>query len=57
LLKARLGGVPADVAAKLAQTHDLAVLQSWLILAGQAPTLDEFRKESGIGPAHETKHM
>jgi hypothetical protein len=54
LLKARLGGVPADIAAKLAKTRDLAVLQSWLILAGQAPTLDDFRKEAGIGPGHET---
>ncbi len=54
LLTARLGGVPADIAAKLTQTRDLAVLQSWLILAGQAATLDDFRKEAGLGPVHET---
>jgi hypothetical protein len=54
LLAARLGGVPADIAAKLAETHDLAVLQTWLILAGQAPTLDAFRKEAGMGSARET---
>ena len=54
LLTARLGGVPADVAAKLAETHDLAVLQTWLILAGQAATLDDFRKQAGMGTAHGT---
>ena len=53
LLTARLGGVPADIAAKLAETRDLAVLQTWLILAGQAATLDDFRKQAGIGSAHQ----
>lgn len=54
LLTARLGGVPADIAAKLAETRDLAVLQTWLVLAGQAPNLDDFRKQAGIGSAHES---
>ncbi len=48
LLTARLGGVPADVEAKLAKTSDLATLQTWLILAGQASTLDDFRRRTGM---------
>jgi len=54
LLTARLGGVPADIAAKLAETRDLSVLQTWLILAGQAATLDDFRKQAGMGTANGT---
>lgn len=48
LLTSRLGRVPVDLAAKLAETRDQNVLQGWAILAGQAPTLDAFRKEAGL---------
>ena len=48
LLSARLGVIPADVSARLAETQDLNVLQTWLILAGQAATLDDFRKGTGL---------
>ena len=49
LLTARLGSVPTDIEARLAETRNLDVLQTWLILAGQAATLDDFRKEVGMG--------
>ena len=48
LLSARLGVIPTDVSERLAETHDLNVLRTWLILAGQAATLDDFRKGTGL---------
>jgi hypothetical protein len=54
LLTDRLGSVPTDIAAQLAETQDLDVLQAWLLLAGQAPTLDDFRKEAGMRAAQES---
>jgi hypothetical protein len=48
ILEDKFGPVPVDAKAKIEATTSLDILQRWVILAGKATSLDEFRKDAGV---------
>jgi hypothetical protein len=48
ILEAKFTAVPADARAKIEATTALDVLQRWVILAGKANSLDQFRQDAGV---------
>jgi hypothetical protein len=48
LVEARFGPVPADAKAKIESTNSPALLQQWILLAGKANSLDDFRRDAGV---------
>ena len=47
-LEARFGSVPAEVETRVKATTALDVLQRWVVFAGKAASLDEFRASAGF---------
>ena len=48
LLEKRHGSIPVDLVKVIRQTQDLSVLRAWFDLALDAPSLSDFRKQTGI---------
>jgi hypothetical protein len=47
-LEAKFGAVPAELAAKVRSTTDLATLTRWTTLAVRAPSLEQFRQDAQV---------
>jgi hypothetical protein len=48
MLEAKFGGVPPELASAIRSTTDLSRLKAWLIQAGKAASLDQFRHDAQL---------
>jgi hypothetical protein len=48
VLESRFGSLPTELTAAIRGTVDGEVLNRWAVLAGSAPSLDQFRQDAGV---------
>jgi hypothetical protein len=48
VLKSRFGPLPDDLAGRIVQTTDIALLEKWGTLAGEVSSLDQFRQKAAL---------